>query len=97
MSKKLKCLYQNTRGLRTKIAPGLKSRISCTEFKIVALTETWLNDKINSNEIFDGDLYTVHRSDRTANSNGVDNDNFLGGGSLMAINRNIPAALILTE
>lgn len=87
MSKKLKCLYQNTRGLRTKIAPGLKSRISCTEFNIVALTETWLNDKINLNEIFD----------RTANSNGVDNDNFLGGGSLMAINRNIPAALRLTE
>lgn len=87
MSKKLKCLYQNTRGLRTKIAPGLESRISCTEFDIVALTETWLNDKINLNEIFD----------RTANSNGVENDNFLGGGSLMAINRNIPAALRLTE
>lgn len=103
MAKKLKCFYQNTRGLRTKIAHGLKNRISCTDYDVIALTETWLNDKINSNEIFDGGLYTVHRSDRTAatfvrptNSNALNNENFLGGGSLIAINKNIPA-LRLTE
>lgn len=31
MSCKLKCFYQNTRGLRTKIAHGLKNRISNTD------------------------------------------------------------------
>lgn len=103
MANKLKCFYQNTRGLRTKIAHGLKNRISCLNYDIIALTETWLNDKINSNEIFDGGLFVVHRSDRTSrtytrpnNSNASNNDNFMGGGALIAINKNIPA-LRLTD
>lgn len=103
MTDKLKCFYQNTRGLRTKITNGLRNRITCSNYDIIALTETWLNDRINSNEIFDGGLYTVHRTDRNArtyarpiNSNASNNDNFMGGGSLIAIKRNIPA-LRLTE
>lgn len=103
MSRKLNCFYQNTRGLRTKIAHGLKNRISCTNYDLIALTETWLNDKIESHEIFDGGLYTVHKSDRTArtytrpnNSNVTNNDNYMGGGCLIAVNKNIPA-LRLTE
>lgn len=66
MSSRLKCFYQNTRGLRSKIAHGLKNRISNTDYHIIALTETWLNDSISSESIFDHELFVVHRSDRTS-------------------------------
>lgn len=92
---KLKCFYQNTRGLRTKIAHGLKNRIACTNYDLIALTETWLNDKVDSESIFDGGLFTMHRADRSnrtyirpINSN---NDELMGGGALIALNKNIPA------
>lgn len=55
--------YQNCRGLRTKIAHGLRNRISRHNYDLIGLTETWLNDSIESEEIFDGGLYTVHRCD----------------------------------
>lgn len=97
MHGKLKCVYQNTRGLRTKIAQGLKNRIACTNYDIVALTETWLNNKIDSESIFDSGLYTVHRADRSNrtytrpnNVNGRDDENYMGGGALIAINKHIP-------
>lgn len=94
MPYKLNCLYQNTRGLRTKIAHGLRNRISNTEFHIVALTETWLNESFPSESIFDGDLFVVHRSDRTSRTYTRptirNNDDLRGGGSLIAIKKNIP-------
>lgn len=102
MSEKIKCFYQNTRGLRTKIARGLKNKIACTDYDVIALTETWLNDNIDSENIFDSGLYMVHRSDRSArtytrpNNSISNNENFLGGGSLIALNKNIPA-LRITE
>lgn len=97
MVNKLKCLYQNTRGLRTKIAQGLKNRISNADKHIIALTETWLNSNFFSESIFDRDLFTVHRSDRTSRTysrpNGpqnIGNDDLMGGGCLIAIRKNIP-------
>lgn len=95
--------YQNCRGLRTKVAHGLRNRISRHNYDLIGLTETWLNDSIESEEIFDGGLYTVHRCDRTARtysrpgeSNVSNNGNLVGGGSLIAIKNHIPA-LRLTE
>lgn len=100
MVNNLKCFYQNTRGLRTKIAHGLRNRITCSNYDIIALTETWLNDKFDSESIFDSGLYTVYRTDRSdrtytrTNTNASSNDNFMGGGALIAINKNIPALRI---
>lgn len=98
MPPKIRCFYQNIRGSRTKIAHGLKERISLTDYNIIALTETWLNEKIASESIFDGDLFVVHRSDRTqrtfrrpnSQNSSSNNDDLRGGGSLIAISKNIP-------
>lgn len=97
MSAKIKCFYQNTRGLRSKIAHGLRNRITTTDYDVIALTETWLNNDFDSESIFDSGLYTVHRSDRTnrtytrpTNSSAC-NEDLRGGGSLIALNKNIPA------
>lgn len=101
MSNKLRCFYQNVRGLRGKIKRGLKNEITLANFDLVSLTETWLNANFSSNEIFD-DTYNVFRSDRT-----VENFNLLkrgivhqidddvrGGGCLLAIKNNISAIRI---
>lgn len=90
--KGLRCFYQNTRGLRTKIAKGLRNRITLANHDLVGLTETWLCDGIESESIFD-DSYIIHRSDRTnrtyVGSNNRLADNLMGGGALFAIKKNI--------
>lgn len=97
MSTKFKLLYQNTRGLRTKIGRGLREKISLPNYNLIALTETWLNDNFSSESIFDHDIYTVHRADRTSrtytrpNSSGQSNsEDLMGGGCLIATGKNIP-------
>lgn len=70
--------YQNVRGLRTKTNDFYVN--SCSEmYDVVSLTETWLNESINSMEIF-SDLYMVHRKDR------VSSEKKWGGGVLIAVN-----------
>lgn len=64
MSDKAELFYQNTRVLRTEIADGLRDRISLRKHKFIALAESWLNDSFASEEIFEQNLYTVHRADR---------------------------------
>lgn len=98
MSKSLKIFYQNTRGLRTKIARGLRDRITLNNYDIVYLTETWLCDRFDSESIFDVYTYTTHRSDRTErtyirpNNNAQTNtDVLVGGGSSIAFKNNISA------
>lgn len=98
MTKSLKVFYQNTRGLRTKIARGLKDKITLNNFDIVCLTETWLCDRFDSESIFDVETYITHRSDRSErtytrpnNTSRTNNDTLTGGGSLIAIKRNISA------
>lgn len=44
----LKILYQNTRGLRSKIVSGIRNRISLADHDIFCLTETWLCDRFDS-------------------------------------------------
>lgn len=97
MSDKLKCIYQNTRGLRTKIAKGLRKTTMLLDFHLFALTETWLNESINSESIIDGSQFDVYRSDRTLRTYPKargrvlnDNDRIMGGGCLIAIKKNIP-------
>lgn len=95
MSNNIKIFYQNTRGLRTKIASGLRNRISLANYHILCLTETWLCDKFESENIFD-DSYVTHRADRNDSTynkqrNTELNNTFVGGGSLIAIKKNISA------
>lgn len=87
----LKCFYQNTRGIRSKII-GLRNKITLKNFDVVCLTETWLTDGIDSESIFD-ETYVTYRADRTARTysratNRLEED-LTGGGALIAIKNNI--------
>ena len=75
--------YQNVRGLRKKLN-DLRLVLSETEYKIVILTETWLNNNIN-NELFNDDRYSIYRCDRTTTNNTFS----IGGGVLIACSRSL--------
>lgn len=81
--KHLSCYYQNVRGLNTKIQPFFTS-VSQTEFDIVALSETNIQDGVLSSELF-SHQYNVIRSDRKLNLTGYES----GGGVLLACKNNI--------
>lgn len=102
-SKPIKIYYQNTRGLRQKIIRGLKNGFTLADYDCVSLTETWLNANINSAELFD-DSYNVFRADRsvekynilrTNRPNLTPDDDVTGGGSLIALKKNISASRML--
>lgn len=63
--KEISVYYQNVRGLRTKTS-DFRYEVSTNNFDLIALTETWLHDGINSSEVFTND-YNVFRHDRAAN------------------------------
>ena len=81
--RQLKVYYQNVRGLRTKI-DELFVAASEGEYDIIVLTETWLNETINSLQLF-GSRYTVYRQDRDPLSTGK----FRGGGTLIAVSNHL--------
>ncbi|XP_055604130.1 uncharacterized protein LOC129752368 [Uranotaenia lowii] len=72
-------IYQNVRGLRTKIDEFLLSILN-DDYDVIVLSETWLNDEIYSNQLFSQN-YTVFRQDRNALATGKQ----LGGGVLIAV------------
>ncbi|CAH2087310.1 unnamed protein product [Euphydryas editha] len=76
--------YQNVRGLRTKTNKVMENILN-SDYKIVALTETWLNSSISSNELFDS-RYIVHRKDRFCSPSNSKKD---GGGILIAVSKDI--------
>ena len=71
--------YQNVRGLNRKTH---KFFTNCCDmsFKLIALTETWLNDSVFNSELFP-DCYNVIRRDRNFATTGRSR----GGGVLVAI------------
>lgn len=71
--------YQNVRGLRSKTNQFYLSCLS-TQYEIIILSETWLNDSVLSAELFNS-TYNVFRCDRSP-CNSVKSD---GGGVLIAI------------
>lgn len=75
--------YQNTRGLRTKADTFLPNVVS-SNFNIICLTETWLNEEISSADYFPPS-YTVHRRDRDY---ALTRQKF-GGGVLIAVNQSV--------
>ncbi|XP_055522826.1 uncharacterized protein LOC129717005 [Wyeomyia smithii] len=74
----LRIFYQNVRGLRTKI-DDVYLAISENDYDVYVLTETWLDSRINSLQLF-GDSYTVFRTDRNSNNSVRQR----GGGVLIA-------------
>lgn len=63
----IKIYHQNTRGLNTKIRKELRAKTILFNYDIYALTETWIQDNINSCEIFD-ENYIEHRHDCKLNN-----------------------------
>ncbi|XP_055527267.1 uncharacterized protein LOC129719876 [Wyeomyia smithii] len=82
--------YQNTRGLRTKIDELFLTTRECN-FDIIILTETGLDDRVNSLQLF-GTTFNVFRCDRSIrNSN---KSSF--GGVLIAVAQCHPSSFIET-
>ncbi|XP_055605325.1 uncharacterized protein LOC129753526 [Uranotaenia lowii] len=75
----LNVFYQNVRGLRTKI-DDFFTALHTDFHDVIVLTETWLNEEINSLQLF-GQHYSVYRKDRDPLTSGKKS----GGGVLIAI------------
>ncbi|XP_055623637.1 uncharacterized protein LOC129767048 [Toxorhynchites rutilus septentrionalis] len=71
--------YQNVRGLRMKIDDLFLTAVD-SNYDVIVLTETWLDERINSTHMF-GSVYTVFRNDR----NHQNSSKSRGGGVLIAI------------
>lgn len=84
----LSIYYQNVRGLQTKSKEFYLSSCS-SNYDIVALTETWINNSHKSEEFFNQD-YVVYRRDRDYDNLNVDR----GGGVLIAVNSNIQSEMM---
>ena len=79
--------YQNVRGLRTKIDEFFLATDDCMH-DIIILTETGLDDQINSLQLF-GDSFNVFRCDRSC----LNSDKRSFGGVVIAIAKQYPCAL----
>lgn len=86
-SNNLLIYYQNVRGLRTKIDDFYLATAE-SKFDVIVLTETWLDERIYSAQLF-GSQYTVFRNDR----NQENSTKSRGGGVLIAINRRLCCSL----
>ncbi|XP_058817105.1 uncharacterized protein LOC131680407 [Topomyia yanbarensis] len=83
MYAQLRIYYQNVRGLRTKI-DELFVAATDVDYDVIVLTETWLNDQINSIQQL-GPSYTIYRNDRDPSSTGKTR----GGGVLIAVSNRL--------
>uniref|UniRef100_A0A1Y1M7D6 Uncharacterized protein n=1 Tax=Photinus pyralis TaxID=7054 RepID=A0A1Y1M7D6_PHOPY len=89
--KHLNIYYQNVRGLKSKLTQIYMNVLS-NSYDIIILTETWLNNSILSNELFD-DRYLVFRKDRDKVTTHLKD----GGGVLIAIDKRWHAEAINFE
>ena len=75
--------------LKNKIVQ-LKSLVELKQPDVVCICETWLNKNINSDELFDKNLWLVHRKDREDLGDGILRDGDVrGGGVLVAVRKYI--------
>ncbi|XP_055609144.1 uncharacterized protein LOC129756320 [Uranotaenia lowii] len=81
--------YQNVGGINSCLTDYLLAT-SCSCYDIIAFTETWLNDRTLSSQIFCPD-YAVFRCDRSSRNSKKSS----GGGVLLAVKSNLPAQLIV--
>ncbi|XP_055642698.1 uncharacterized protein LOC129779317 [Toxorhynchites rutilus septentrionalis] len=84
----LHAYYQNVGGLNSRLN---EYRHACSDgwYDIIALTETWLDDRTLSNQVC-GQNYEVFRTDR----NHLNSTKSSGGGVLIAVHRRLKAHLI---
>ena len=75
----LRIYYQNVRGLRTKIDSFFLA-VTDEEYDVIVLTETWLDDRVLSVQLF-GNRYHVFRNDRSHLSSRKSR----GGGVMVAV------------
>ena len=73
--------YQNVSGMNTYVDEYRLASSDCS-YDVIALTETWLNERTSSNQVC-GDYYEVFRCDR----NHLNSSKVSGGGVLLAIRR----------
>ncbi|XP_043471602.1 uncharacterized protein LOC122504518 [Leptopilina heterotoma] len=83
--------YQNVRGVRTKLQ-DLRVSVRSADYDCIVLTETWLNDCIDTQEL-SFDNYDVFRFDR----NVLTGEGSRGGGVLVAVKRHLNAVLLSTN
>lgn len=84
----LNIYYQNVRGLRTKVHDFYTSVLS-SDFELIAVTESWLYDGINNEELFDN-RYEVYRKDRNLQKTMKK----IGGGVVLAIDKKFNSKLV---
>jgi exonuclease III len=83
LNKPLLVLYQNVRGLRSKLADFYFN--SCiTSYDVICLTETWLHTNILDTELFCDD-FSIFQLDRV---------NKRGGGVLIAVHSKLSAQIL---
>lgn len=68
--------YHNAGGMRSKVSDFCVAAVDCP-YSIIALTETWLSEDINSSELLNTD-YEVFRKDRCKTETGLSR----GGGAV---------------
>ncbi|XP_055620845.1 uncharacterized protein LOC129765043 isoform X2 [Toxorhynchites rutilus septentrionalis] len=89
--KNIHAYYQNVRGINTCISDYL---LACSDYfdiyDIIALTETWLDNRTLSNQVC-GQNYEVFRTDR----NQFNSNKSSGGGVLIAVHPRLKAQLIV--
>lgn len=78
-TKDLRVYYQNVRGLRTKVDCFFLSVSECN-YDVIVLTETWLDERFYSTQLF-GSKFNVYRTDR----NVLNSSKIRGGGVLIAV------------
>ena len=84
--------YQNVRSICNKLQ-SFYVNSSLYDYDIIAITETWLQDKICNSEIIDCNLYTVYRKDRNFGATQLSR----GGGVLLAFKSNLKIETIDTS
>ena len=82
-------MYQNVRGLKTKLTTLFVESFNFNHHVII-FTETWLNDNIHNSEILSDD-YHIYRCDR------LDLYKKTGGGVLIAVSAKFPSEQIINS
>lgn len=85
----LSALYQNVRGLRTKL-PEFRLNVQLNKCDIFFITESWLNNSVLDCELVDLNTYDIFRRDRET-SGSVKSE---GGGVLIAAHGTLQASLV---
>lgn len=80
----LSVYFQNVRGLRGK-CHTVRPNISSCDYDVIGLVETWLQEGVNTSEVFPNDNFTVYRRDRCLQTTAKRD----GGGVVLALKKHL--------